>query len=190
MPWTFYNASGQKLSSKGKVPVADLANGTDGELITWGTDAVATTVAAGTSGHVLTSGGADAVPSFQAAAGATVEAVFFTRTADAASGAVTYGGAGGTPSGAIVVARSATNASSLSIGIAEGDLTDHSVGYYAFDSTPVGSSNSSQVVFAVNAAGDAQQHGQMSAWTTTGGTITWTRVGAGEAVSGYIIWLR
>jgi hypothetical protein len=68
MPWTFYSATGQKLSSKGKVPVSDLANGTDGELITWGTDAVATTVAVGTSGHVLTSGGAGAVPSFQSAA--------------------------------------------------------------------------------------------------------------------------
>ena len=67
MPWTFYNASGQKLSSKGKVPVADLANGTDGELITWGTDATATVVAAGSSGQILTSGGAGAVPSFQTA---------------------------------------------------------------------------------------------------------------------------
>ena len=79
MPWTFYNASGQKLSSKGKVPVADLANGTDGELITWGTDAVATTVAAGTSGHVLTSGGADAVPSFAAAPALKSTKVTITR---------------------------------------------------------------------------------------------------------------
>jgi len=67
--WTFYNSSGQRLSSKGKVPVSDLADGTDGELITWGTDAAPTTVAAGTSGQVLTSGGANAVPTFQAAAG-------------------------------------------------------------------------------------------------------------------------
>ena len=119
-----------------------------------------------------------------------VEAIFFTRTAAAASGAVTYGGAGGTPAGAIVVARSTTTASSLSIGVTEGDLTDHAVGYYAFDATPIGTSNSSQDVFSVNAAGDAQQYGQMSAWTTTGGTITWTKVGAGQAVSGYIIWIR
>ena len=125
-----------------------------------------------------------------AATPTVVEVVFFTRTAAAASGAVTYGGAGGTPSGAIIVVRSTTTASSLMIGAVEGDLTDHIVGYYAFDGTPVGTSNSSQSVAAVNAAGDAQQHGQMSAWTTTGGTITWTKVGAGQAVSGYIIWLR
>jgi hypothetical protein len=75
MPWTFYNASGQKLSSKGKVPVSDLANGTDGELITWGTDAVATTVAVGTSGHVLTSGGTGVAPTFQAAGVTIVQEV-------------------------------------------------------------------------------------------------------------------
>lgn len=48
------------------VDVADLANGTDGELITWGADAVATTVAAGTSGYFLKSQGAGSVPVFAA----------------------------------------------------------------------------------------------------------------------------
>lgn len=48
------------------VDVADLANGTDGELITWGADAVATTVAAGTSGHFLKSQGSGSVPVFAA----------------------------------------------------------------------------------------------------------------------------
>jgi hypothetical protein len=69
MSWTFYNSTGSALTSLGRVAVSDLANGTDGQLITWGTDAVATTVAVGTSGHVLTSGGADAVPSFAAPIG-------------------------------------------------------------------------------------------------------------------------
>ena len=67
MSWTFYNSTGSALTSLGRVAVSDLANGTDGQLITWGTDAVATTVAAGSSGQVLTSGGAGAVPSFQTA---------------------------------------------------------------------------------------------------------------------------
>jgi hypothetical protein len=69
MAWTFYNSTGSALTSLGRVAVSDLANGTDGQLITWGTDAVATTVAVGTSGHVLTSSGADAVPSFAAPIG-------------------------------------------------------------------------------------------------------------------------
>jgi len=61
------NATGNSLSN---VDVADLANGTDGELITWDASAAPTTVAAGTSGQVLTSNGAGAAPTFQAAAGA------------------------------------------------------------------------------------------------------------------------
>jgi hypothetical protein len=40
------------------VDVADLANGTDGQLITWAADATAATVATGSSGEVLTSNGA------------------------------------------------------------------------------------------------------------------------------------
>jgi len=55
------------------IDVGDLKNGVDGELITWSTAAVATTVPAGTIGDVLTSGGAGGVPTFQApaAGGAT-----------------------------------------------------------------------------------------------------------------------
>ena len=52
-----------------KVTVPMLADGTDGELITWDTAGVATTVPVGTATHVLTSNGAGAVPTFQAAAG-------------------------------------------------------------------------------------------------------------------------
>ena len=57
------------LTSCTGLPVGGLANGTDGELITWGTDAVATTIAAGTSTQVLTSNGAGAAPTFQDAGG-------------------------------------------------------------------------------------------------------------------------
>ena len=60
------NASGNSLSN---VDVADLANGTDGELITWSATGVATTVAVGTSTHVLTSNGVGVAPTFQVAGG-------------------------------------------------------------------------------------------------------------------------
>lgn len=60
------NGAGNSLSN---VDVADLAAGTDGELITWDASGNPTTVAVGTSGHVLTSNGAGAAPTFQAAAG-------------------------------------------------------------------------------------------------------------------------
>lgn len=59
------NASGNALSN---VDVADLATGTDGELITWSSTAGPTTVAVGTATEVLTSNGVGAAPTFQAAA--------------------------------------------------------------------------------------------------------------------------
>lgn len=60
------NGTGNSLSN---VDVADLADGTDGELITWDSDGAPATVGAGNSGEVLTSNGAGAAPTFQAAAG-------------------------------------------------------------------------------------------------------------------------
>jgi hypothetical protein len=61
------------LQSK-SVAVAALADGTDGELITWSASAVAATVAVGTATHVLTSNGAGAAPTFQSAAGGPSQA--------------------------------------------------------------------------------------------------------------------
>jgi hypothetical protein len=49
--------------------IAKLADGTDGELITWNASGVIAAVAAGTDTHVLTSNGAGAAPTFQSAAG-------------------------------------------------------------------------------------------------------------------------
>jgi hypothetical protein len=45
-----------------------IKDGTDGELITWDASGNSAAVAVGTSGHVLTSNGAGAAPTFQAAA--------------------------------------------------------------------------------------------------------------------------
>lgn len=50
---------------KNAVKVSDLADGTDGELITWGADGKPVVVAAGTSVQVLTSNGPGAAPIFQ-----------------------------------------------------------------------------------------------------------------------------
>jgi hypothetical protein len=63
------NGTGNSLSN---VDVADLANGTDGELITWSSSAAPATVAVGTATHVLTSNGVGAAPTFQAAGGSGV----------------------------------------------------------------------------------------------------------------------
>lgn len=50
-----------------RVKVHQLTDGTDGELITWSSTGAPTTVAVGTAGHVLTSNGVGAAPTFQAA---------------------------------------------------------------------------------------------------------------------------
>lgn len=57
------NATGNSLSN---VDVADLAVGTDGELITWDAAGNPATVSVGTAGQVLTSNGAGAAPTFNA----------------------------------------------------------------------------------------------------------------------------
>lgn len=60
------NGTGNSISN---IQIADLAAGTDGELITWDSSGNPAAVAVGTAGHVLTSNGAGAAPTFQAAAG-------------------------------------------------------------------------------------------------------------------------
>lgn len=72
------------LTSCTGLPVAGLANGTDGELITWSATGVAATVATGSSGQVLTSNGAGAAPTFQAAGGGATLDGITAATADEA----------------------------------------------------------------------------------------------------------
>jgi len=61
--------SGGTLTNCTGLPYTGLANGTDGNLITWDADGAIAVVATGDSGQVLTSNGAGAAPTFQAAAG-------------------------------------------------------------------------------------------------------------------------
>lgn len=84
------------------IPVSALADGTDGELITWDASGNPATVGAGTSGQVLTSNGAGAAPTFQDASGGDfvnittfngsfrITDVFSTATAN--GGSVSFGG--------------------------------------------------------------------------------------------------
>jgi hypothetical protein len=59
------------LTNATGLPVSGLADGTDGELITWDAGGVADTVAVGTMGQVLTSNGVGAPPTFQSAGSQT-----------------------------------------------------------------------------------------------------------------------
>jgi hypothetical protein len=73
-------ASGFKVGGTAGVPVNNLRTGTDGELITWDASGDPATVAVGTATHVLTSNGAGAAPTFQAAAGMTLETAVATTS--------------------------------------------------------------------------------------------------------------
>lgn len=86
----------------GNVSVSALADGTDGELITWDASGVPTTVAVGTSGQVLTSNGTGAAPTFQTASGGTAPTVqvftssgTWTKPTDCRFVKVTVTGGGG-----------------------------------------------------------------------------------------------
>jgi len=70
------------LTSCTGLPYSGIADGTDGNLITWGADGHAALVATGNAGQVLTSNGAGAAPTFQASAGGSSfwTAVAMTRT--------------------------------------------------------------------------------------------------------------
>jgi len=61
--------AGFKVGGTVGVPVSGLQVGTDGELITWDASGDPAAVAVGTATHVLTSNGAGAAPTFQAAGG-------------------------------------------------------------------------------------------------------------------------
>ena len=52
-----------------QITLAEMAGGTDGNLITYDTSGDPAYVATGTATHVLTSNGADTVPTFQAVSG-------------------------------------------------------------------------------------------------------------------------
>ena len=62
-------AAGFKVGGTAGLPIDNLRVGTDGELITWDASGDPAAVAVGTATHVLTSNGAGAAPTFQAAGG-------------------------------------------------------------------------------------------------------------------------
>jgi len=66
---TNWNIGKSGATSGLDIPVTDLANGTDGELITWDATGAPTTVAVGTANQVLTSNGVGTAPTFQTISG-------------------------------------------------------------------------------------------------------------------------
>jgi len=78
-------ATGIKVGGTTGIPVSELRAGTDGELITWDASGNPATVAVGSSTHVLTSNGAGAAPTFQAAAAGGAWNIIGTAVASGSS---------------------------------------------------------------------------------------------------------
>ena len=89
------NGTGNSLSN---VDIADLANGTDGELITWDSAGAPAAVAVGTDGQFLQSNGAGAAPTFE-----DVAAGGFTLTAETATTSGSSATIGSVPAGTKVI---------------------------------------------------------------------------------------
>jgi hypothetical protein len=81
--------AGFKIGGTAGVPVSELRAGTDGELITWDASGDPATVAVGTATHVLTSNGAGAAPTFQAAGGGAWNVIGSTVASDDATITIT-----------------------------------------------------------------------------------------------------
>lgn len=115
------NGTGNSISN---IDVADLANGTDGQLITWDANGAPATVATGTSGQVLTSNGVGAAPTFQAAASGGVWTSIETKTPTSLSSTVFSTGLSGyTVYKLICVIKGAANIDKVYIRI-NGDTTN------------------------------------------------------------------
>jgi hypothetical protein len=71
------------------VGLAQMAGGTDGNIITYDTSGNPAVVATGSDGQVLTSAGADAVPAFEAAASGKIKQIVNTQTGAGATGTTT-----------------------------------------------------------------------------------------------------
>jgi len=85
MAWKFFDANGNELQSQNNVTVSQLANGTDGEIITWDTSGVPTTVAVGAAKTIFQANGTGTVPTWVSSL-ASMVVVTFTEFDDGTAG--------------------------------------------------------------------------------------------------------
>jgi hypothetical protein len=122
------------VSGGGLIDVADLAVGTDGELITWDASGNPAVVAVGTAGHVLTSGGVGVAPTMQAPASTYLSEVGAAGTWDVSTtGTIAFTGAGFTPTSAwIFVVKSGITSADASVSWGFIDPSGEMIGIHSF----------------------------------------------------------
>ena len=119
--------AGFKIGGTAGVPVSELRVGTDGELITWDASGDAATVAVGTATHVLTSNGAGAAPTFQAAAGGAFSVI--GKATASASASITVSGLSATYDKYLILVNNiepATDGASILLRLGDGGGVDTS----------------------------------------------------------------
>ena len=153
-----------------QVTLAKMAGGTDGNLITYDTSGDPAYVATGTSGHVLTSAGADAVPAFAAVpAGGITHASQWRVNAGFAGSAAPIGGSGLGGDGAWEEVDAPVGFGIIGASMTETDgiFTFPVTGYWLIDFKPRGRGN----------GGVDRMYGEIYTTTGVGGYLT---TGVGE----------
>ena len=116
------------------IGIAKLADGTDGELITWNASGVIAAVAVGNADQVLTSNGAGAAPTFQAAAGTTLSGTTNNTVATVTGANALIGEANLTFDGSLLTVTGTVNIENAAAGIVmrfiDSDSTGTAVNQY------------------------------------------------------------
>ena len=194
------NLTGIVTSTGNATAIADkaisytkLADGTDGNLITWDASGVAALVATGTSGHVLTSNGAGAAPTFQAAAGGgvTVKNGVATRAVGTASGTQTIAhGLGVTPSYIRITMTESSSTGYVvagSSGVYNG-TTNSSVSWAQFSDTSTYADDGSSVIGVIRTSAAPAGQSAVATFDVTNITLTWTKTGSPTGDNIHIMW--
>ena len=170
------------------VTLAKMASGTAGNLITYDASGDPTAVATGTATHVLTSNGAGAAPTFQAAGGGS--SFFqgsFTRDVSTASGTQAITGVGFEPD-FIIFFSGITSSSAQSWSMAGQSGNTKMV---IWDNHVVSADTyQTRTDYAVGILTGVSDNylGNVSTWDADGFTMTWTKAGSptGTAIIGYL----
>ena len=157
------------------VGLAQMAGGTDGNIITYDTSGNPAVVATGSDGQILTSAGADAVPAFETvAAGLSSQYVAFTRDSSSGAGTSSVTGVGFQPT-AVLFLAAISGAGMASIGFEDSDMAHNSLvdrQLMTADDWDVGAWNARPINIVY--ASTVNYDGRITSYDADGFTLTWS----------------
>jgi len=159
------------------VGLAQMASGTDGNLITYDASGDPAAVAVGTSGQVLTSNGAGAAPTMQAG-GLSSQYVSFTRDSSSGAGTQAVTGVGFQPT-AVLFLAAISGAGMASIGFEDSDRAGESIvdrQLMTADDWDTGAWNADPINIVY--ASTVNYGGSITSYDADGFTLTWSERGS------------